>query len=107
MQLARTFPASLPDSGAMRARSLRAAPTRRAFDNRGKPGSLTLKCYLKFWARFNLVEQSIRNGRIGVNAAVAQERPVAANLLQRSHVDLADQNLLAIMRSFGQHSPER
>src|SRR5205085_1523895 len=47
------------------------------------------------------------NARIGVNAAIAQERPVAADLLDAAAVAFHDERLFAILRRFRQHLAER
>ena len=44
--------------------------------------------------------------RVGVDAAVAQERPVAAHLLHAREVHLADQDLLLVGRRLGDHDAE-
>ena len=40
----------------------------------------------------------VGDGRVGVDAAVAQERPVAADVFQRLQVDVADQDFFAVVR---------
>src|SRR5208282_5014675 len=53
-----------------------------------------------------LINQAVRDGRIGVDAAVAQEWPVAANVFQRFQIDVADQDFLTVVRGFGEHAAE-
>src|ERR1039458_7023489 len=52
------------------------------------------------------VNHATGDGSVTVDAAVAQEGPVAANLLQLMQVYFAEQNFFLIVRSFGQHAPE-
>src|ERR1019366_6720132 len=52
------------------------------------------------------VNHATGDGSVTVDAAVAQEGPVAANLLQLMQVYFAEQNFFLIVRSFGEHAPE-
>src|SRR5579871_55743 len=53
-----------------------------------------------------LVDESICNGGVAVDTAIAQERPVATDVFQRLQVDVADEDFLAIMRALGQNTAE-
>src|SRR5579872_3692472 len=53
-----------------------------------------------------LVDQPACNRPVGVDAAVAQEGPVAAYVFERLHIHVADKDFLAIMRGFGEHATE-
>src|ERR1700733_2531215 len=53
------------------------------------------------------INQPVANGGIRVNPAVAQERPVAANIFQSLQIDISHQDFFTIVRGFGQHAPER
>ena len=53
-----------------------------------------------------LVDQPVCDRPIGVDATVAQEGPVAANVFQCFQIHIADENLLAVVRGFGEHSAE-
>ena len=52
------------------------------------------------------IDQAIGNRRVGVDSAVAQERPVAANFLESFQVDFADQDFFAVVRGFGEDAAE-
>jgi hypothetical protein len=51
-----------------------------------------------------LIEQAVGDGSITIDTAVAQERPVAADVFQRLQVDIADQDFFAVMGGFGQYT---
>src|SRR5215471_504845 len=110
---AQTFPANRQHSAARPAKSQREAPTRPACGNRARRGQYRdLKCCLKRVVGALVVEggsikQAVCDGRVTVDAAVAQERPVPPNVLERLQIDFADQKFLAIVRSLGQRAPER
>src|SRR6476646_7794930 len=53
------------------------------------------------------IDQPLRDVRIRVNAAVAQEGPIAAHLLHAAAAALDDEHLLAVVRRARQHLPER
>src|SRR5579862_6039562 len=55
---------------------------------------------------FFLVDKPAGDGRVTVDAAIAQKRPVAANIFKRLKVDFADQDFLAVVGGFGQHAAE-
>jgi hypothetical protein len=47
------------------------------------------------------IEQTIADWGIRVDAAVAQKRPVAADVFEGLQVDVAHQNFFAVVRGFG------
>src|SRR6266478_9878891 len=53
------------------------------------------------------VNHAAGDGSVGVDAAIAQEGPIAANLFQMAQVNLAKQDFFFVMRCFCQHSTER
>src|SRR6202035_4453918 len=71
----------------MPARWRRAAPIRRAFWN----------C---FYGEADSINQPVCDLAIAVDATVAQERPIAANLFHGSQIDRADQDFFFVMRAF-------
>src|SRR4051794_35074165 len=52
------------------------------------------------------IEETLLDAAVGVDAAVAQERPVAPHLLLAGEVDLADQDLLLVDRGLGDDDAE-
>ena len=44
-----------------------------------------------------LINYAAGDWPVGVDAAVAQERPIAANVFERFQIDIADQDFLAIV----------
>src|SRR6185503_15185743 len=72
---------------ASRSRSPRAAPTRRAYESR-QPSALSKTA----------VHPSIR-----INAAIAQERPVAAHFLHTPEIHLGDEQRLLVGGRLGHH----
>ena len=83
---AETCRASLRGCAARRARWLRAAPTRRAFDSPGRAESR------RAWrdspeSGVGGIEEAAGDGRVGVDAAVAEEGPVAAGFFDEGEVD--------------------
>src|ERR1700694_3849627 len=54
-----------------------------------------------------LVYQAVGDGSVAVDAAVAQERPVASNIFQRFQINVAHQDFFAIGRGFRQYAAER
>ena len=54
-----------------------------------------------------IVEEALRQAAVGVDAPVAQERPVAPHLLDARPVDLDDEDLLALRPRLGEHHPLR
>jgi hypothetical protein len=52
------------------------------------------------------VEEALGDGGVGVDAAVAEERPVAADIFEGLQVDVADQNFFAVVRGFDEDSAE-
>src|SRR5580658_4182253 len=53
------------------------------------------------------IDKAARDGRVGVDAAVAQERPVAARLFDVGKIDFADQDLFMFVRGLGNNASER
>jgi len=53
------------------------------------------------------IDQPTRDWGISVDSAVAQERPVAADIFQCFQVDFAHEDLFFVMRSFGDYLTER
>ena len=53
------------------------------------------------------IEKALRDGRVRIDAAVAQKGPVAARVFNQAEVDLADQNLLCVMRGLGDDAAKR
>src|SRR3989442_10062757 len=56
--------------------------------------------------RSGSVDQPARYGRVAVNPAIPQKRPVAANVFQYFEVYFTHQNFFLVMGSLGDHSPE-
>src|ERR1700761_3260338 len=52
------------------------------------------------------VEESLHDGLVGVDAAVAQEGPVAARVFEQAQVDLADEDLFLVVRGLGNDAAE-
>jgi hypothetical protein len=52
------------------------------------------------------IEQTIGDRGVGVDSAVAEEGPVAADVLEGLQVDVADQNFFAVVRGFDEDSAE-
>jgi hypothetical protein len=46
------------------------------------------------------IEQSIGDWRIGVDSAVAEKRPVAADIFESFQVHVADEDFFAVVRGF-------
>ena len=80
------FPGQSPDSEAMRATSRHAAPTLRACDSPARrevaPEVLPEDGDEPLATSLNLVYQPAGNGRVAVDSAVAQKRPIAADVFQ-------------------------
>src|SRR5581483_3432309 len=53
------------------------------------------------------IQEALGDAAVGVDAAVAQEGPVAAGLLDQSEINLAYQDLLGIMRGLGDNTSKR
>ena len=53
------------------------------------------------------IEEAARDGRVGIDAAVAQERPVAARLFNQAGIDFGEENFFLVVRGFGQDAAER
>src|ERR1019366_1727937 len=59
------------------------------------------------WSRGSrLLDEPAGNARVGVDAAVAKERPVAAHFFDAARVALYDESLLGIERGFRQQAAE-
>src|SRR6201999_664035 len=54
----------------------------------------------------NRVEKALGDRRVGVDAAIAEKRPVAARVFEQRKVDLADQDLFRVVRGFGDDAAE-
>ena len=52
------------------------------------------------------IEKAAADGRIGVDAAVAEERPVAARVFKQREIDLANQDFLLFVRSLRNDAAE-
>src|SRR6516165_1592885 len=52
------------------------------------------------------VEETARDGRIGVDAAVAKKGPVAARIFEKPKIDLAHDDLFLFMRGLGEDASE-
>src|ERR1700680_4365801 len=52
------------------------------------------------------VEKAARNRRIRINPAVAQERPVAADVFEGLQVNISDKNFFAVVRCLGDDAAE-
>src|SRR5215471_6353980 len=52
------------------------------------------------------VDHTACNGSVAVDAAVAEERPIAADIFHCLHIDLANQDLLAVVRGLRDHASE-
>src|SRR4051794_5904244 len=53
------------------------------------------------------IEKTLGDGRVGIDAAVAQERPVAARVLEEGQVNFADNDLFLFVRGLGEDASER
>ena len=53
-----------------------------------------------------LIEEPVGDAGVAVDAAVAEERPVAANIFELLQVALADEDLFLIMRGFDNDTAE-
>src|SRR5438105_4584038 len=53
------------------------------------------------------VQQAASDGGITINAAIAQERPVAANVFKGTQIYLADQDFFLVMRGLRDNSAKR
>src|SRR5690349_21501600 len=93
-----TFPASRPGSEARPARWRRGAPIRQACGRQGRR-MLNLKYYLKAWIdawpRLTWVQKPVGDGGVGIDSAVAEEGPVAADFFEGFQVDVAHQDFFA------------
>ena len=52
------------------------------------------------------IEEALRNRRVEIDAAVAQKRPIAADILKVLEVDLPDQDVFSIVRGLGKDAAE-
>src|SRR5713226_6935762 len=71
------------------------------------PGRIGLRERLVIFCRSLPVNHAAGDGSVGVDAAIAQEGPIAANLFQVAQVNFAEQDFFFVMRCVCQHSPER
>ena len=86
----------------------RAAPTRRACDSPERRAPRVKALVERLPARFgDLVQEPLRDGRVGVDAAVAQERPVAADLFHAPSDRPRRSESLPDRASLRQHAAER
>src|SRR5512146_721727 len=76
-----------------------AVPILRACGIRGTAVWRPLVCFAPFRRR----EESAVYALVGVDAAVAKERPVAADVLKMPEVNLRDQDFFAVGRCFRNH----
>jgi hypothetical protein len=56
--------------------------------------------------RIPSIDHPARNRGIAVDPAIAQKRPIPADVFERLQINFAHQNLLFVMRSLGNHSAE-
>src|SRR5438876_6904936 len=92
--MAANLPGQSLRSCGRRARWRRAAPTPPACGSRARPAS-------------SPVEQPLGDRRVGIDAAVAEEGPVAPHLLLVGEVALDDEDRLGVARGLLQHDAER
>src|SRR5262249_59203319 len=81
---------------ATRAMSRHAVPTRRACDIPARLG----------YARVSIAEKALVDTDVGVDAPVAQERPVAPHVLETFQVERSDENRFRIGRCLGEDHAE-
>src|SRR5271165_5735355 len=96
MELLQTCLANPSDCGATRSRWLRAVPIRRACDSRARREFARTV----FAISASLTQEPLCDRSVGVDATVAPERPVAANILDAANVDLSQQHRLLVVRGF-------
>src|SRR5215470_2683278 len=53
------------------------------------------------------IEKPVGDAAIAIDPAIAKERPVAANVFEQLEIAASDQNLLLIVRGFGDDASER
>src|SRR5712692_8180990 len=107
MGSARTSPASRRESAARRAMSTHAVPTRRPCGIPVRRGELwRVQILWSFSVPSLSVKHAAGDGSVAVAAPVAQEGPVAADILQLMQVNFAKQNFFLVVRSFGEHAAE-
>src|SRR2546425_8789438 len=70
-------------------------------------GRIGLRERLVIFRQSFSVEQAASDGSVGVDAAVAQEGPIASSLFQVAQVNFADQDFFFVVRCFCQHLTER
>src|SRR5258707_14872509 len=61
----------------------------------------------RLWACWSFAQPAIQNGAVGVDAAVAEEGPVAACVFAFCRVALDDEDFLFIVGGFGDDLAER
>src|SRR6185312_1425189 len=53
------------------------------------------------------IDEAAGDGRIGVDTAVAQKRPVAACIFEQREIDFRDENFFCVVGGFGNDAAER
>src|ERR1700739_194606 len=86
----------------MQSRSLRVRPTRRAYGSCGRAEFRLV--WSSFVAAPRVIEEAAHDGAVGVDAAVAQEGPVAARVFEQAQVDFADEDLFLVMGRLGDNA---
>src|SRR4051812_36909571 len=106
MESAGTCRASRSYCAATRATSRRAVPIRRACGSQGPPAFafvfLRVVC-----GECSSIDESARDGRVGIDSAVAQERPVSSHILDPLQIHFTNEDLLFVNGSFRDHLTER
>src|SRR5579883_2061279 len=78
------------------------APIRRAYETRAAE---VWNCKLESF-RLSSVYETPCNRGVAIDTAVAEEWPVAAGVLDDLEIHLAEQDLLFVVRGFGNDAPE-
>src|SRR5438270_1979003 len=99
----RIFPASQSGCGATPATWIDAAPILQACDSRA---SAAWAAGLRSYSRATSIQKPMHNAAVTINAAVAQERPVAADIFKMLQIALADQDFFLVVRGFYDDPPE-
>src|SRR4029077_19158945 len=100
----RICPASRKVRAARRARWLRGSPTPRA--SRGLVRTEWIAARLCGFCA-SIAKPAVEDRRIGVNSAVAKERPIAAGFFAPGRIAFDDQDFFLGGGSFGKNLPER